>query len=95
VDQVLPAVLSSLGVPSQTLSRQVLDAWDRAADERWRAETSPQALSAGVLVVGVTSSALRQELQEFHRARLLEVLKASLPRVPLVRLHFVEASRRP
>ncbi len=93
IDKLLPSVLRSLGVPSQSVNRQVLEAWERAADDRWRAETTPQTLTAGVLVVGVTSSALRQELQEFHRERLLRVLQAALPKVPIVRLHFVEAPR--
>jgi hypothetical protein len=95
VDQVLPYVLKSFGIPSQNVTRQVLDAWERAADERWRSETTPHFLSAGVLVIGVTSSALRQELQEFHRERLLQVMKAALPKVPIVKLHFVEARQTP
>jgi hypothetical protein len=93
VDQVLPSVLRSLGVPSRSVTRQVVEAWERAADERWRAETAPRSLVVGVLVVGVASSSLRQELQEFHRERLLAVLRASLPKVPIARLHFVEEPR--
>ena len=95
VDQVLPYVLRSLGVPSQNVTRQVLEAWERAADERWRSETTPQSLVAGVLVVGVTSSSLRQELQEFHRERLLHVLRAALPKVPIAKVHFVESRTTP
>ena len=93
IDKILPYVLKSLGVPSQSVTRQVHEAWERAADDRWRAETTPETLTAGVLVVGVTSSSLRQELQEFHRERLLRVLQAALPGVPIARLHFVEARR--
>jgi hypothetical protein len=33
---------------------------------------------------------LRQELQQFHRDRLLLVLKSAVPDVPLVGLRFTE-----
>jgi len=73
----------------------VAEAWERAADPSWAGKVTPESLVGGVLVLSVPSSALRQELQQFHRERLLKVLQAALPGVPIVRLHFVEASGAP
>lgn len=86
-DLVAPA-LRELGVPSARLTRRVREAWELAADPMWRDETQPHRLVGGVLVVGVRSAALRQEISQFHRERLLSVLKAALPDVPLVAIRF-------
>jgi len=94
-DLVAPA-LRELGVPSARLSRRIREAWSLAADEAWRGETVPLRLLGGVLVVGVRSAALRQEIAQFHRERLLSVLRAALPDVSLVALRFtaeVDADR--
>jgi hypothetical protein len=48
-------------------------------------------LDGGVLVVAVSSSALREELAQYHRARLLDVLKTALPDLPLVGIRFTLA----
>ena len=86
-DLVAPA-LRELGVPSARLSRRIREAWTRAADPAWREETVPLRLVGGVLVVGVRSAALRQEIAQFHRERLLSVMKAALPDVSLVAIRF-------
>ena len=86
-DLVAPA-LRELGLPSARLTRRVRDAWALAAASSWRDETVPLRLIGGVLVVGVRSAALRQEIAQFHRERLLSVLKAALPDVSLVALRF-------
>ena len=86
-DLVAPA-LRGLGIPSARLTRRVQEAWSLAADPAWQGETVPQRLVGGVLVVGVRSAALRQEITQFHRDRLLSVLKAALPDVSLVAIRF-------
>ena len=86
-DLVAPA-LRELGVPSTRLTRRVQEAWSLAADPTWEGETVPLRLIGGVLVVGVRSAALRQEIAQFHRERLLSVLKAALPDVSLVAIRF-------
>jgi len=86
-DLVAPA-LRELGVPSRRLTRRVEDAWRLAADPAWRDQVRPLRLVGGVLVVSVRSAALRQELAQFHRERLLAVLKTALPDVALVGLRF-------
>ena len=88
VGDIVPSALRELGIPSARLSRRVREAWDRAVDPGWRGQTSPHRLEGGVLVIGVRSASLRQELTMFHRDRLLSVLRAALPDVPLVALRF-------
>lgn len=85
---ILPAALRDLGMPSMRLTRRVADAWRASADPAWHADTRPLRLDGGVFVVGVRSAALRQELAQFHKNRLLSVLRAALPDVPLVELRF-------
>jgi hypothetical protein len=65
-----------------------MDAWRMAIDPAWVGRAEPIRLAGGVLVVGVGSASLRQELAQFHAARLLGVLRAALPDVPLVGIRF-------
>jgi hypothetical protein len=84
----MPAVLKDLGVPSARVTRKVHEAWARVADPSWGAKTVPLRLVGGVLVVGVGSSSLRHELAQFHRERLLAVLRTALPDLPLIAIQF-------
>jgi hypothetical protein len=94
VSSLLPGVLKSLGVASETVSRQVRAAWDLAADPAWRGRAEPQSVSGGWLLVAVPSSSLRQELSQFHRERLFRVVQAALPSVPLVGIRFIDGRTR-
>lgn len=87
------AALRSLGIPSVKVSEKLIRAWEEAADDPWRDRTNLRRLEGGVLEVGVTSDALRDELTNFHRERLLAVLRAALPDVPLVGIRFITDSR--
>ena len=93
-DLVLSA-LRDLGMPSRRLTQKVHAAWERAADPAWAGKAVPIKLVGGVLVVGVSSASLRQELTQFHRDRLLSVLKAALPDQPLVGLRFTAETPAP
>jgi hypothetical protein len=88
VGDLVMSALRDLGVPSQRLTRRVHAAWERAVDAAWVEDAVPLSLVGGVLVVGVRSASLRQELTQFHRERLLSVMRAALPDVPLVGLRF-------
>jgi hypothetical protein len=50
-------------------------------------------LLGGTLVVAVSSASLREELAQFHAARLLEVLKRLLPEEPIVAIRFEAGGR--
>jgi hypothetical protein len=94
VGDLLGPALRDLGVPSARLTRKVEQAWARAADPAWGTRVRPQRLQGGVLVVGVESSSLRQELAQFHRERLLAVLRTALPEVPLIGIRFTADTGR-
>ena len=89
VGDLVGGALRSLGVPSVKLTEGLRRAWGVAADEAWRAHTRLRRIEGGVLDVGVSSEALRAELTNFHRDRLLAVMRAALPDVPLIGLRFV------
>ena len=87
--ELIGGAMRSLGIPSVKVSEKLTLAWDAAADDAWRHQTGLRRLEGGVLEVGVTSDALRDELTNFHRERLLAVLRAALPDVPLVGIRFL------
>jgi predicted nucleic acid-binding Zn ribbon protein len=64
------------------------NAWSRAIDEQARQRTRVLSLRRGVLEVEVNDSVLMQELSSFHRRRLLDVLKKSLPNENVKDLKF-------
>ncbi|MHC5009656.1 MAG: DciA family protein [Planctomycetota bacterium] len=96
VGDLIPGALRALGMPSARLTGRLVSAWEAAIDPAWRSETRLEALTGGVLIVNVESASLRQELAQFHAARLLSVLRLALPDVSIVRIRFqaggVEAS---
>lgn len=89
VGELVGGALRSLGVPSVKLTEGLRSAWGLAADEAWRDRTRLRRIEGGVLEVGVSSEALRAELTNFHRERLLTVMRAALPDTPLVAIRFV------
>lgn len=86
------AALRSLGMPSAKVTEKVQGAWEAACEDAWRGRTTLRRLEGGVLEVAVGSEALRDELTNFHRDRLLAVLRAALPDVPLVGIRFMTDS---
>lgn len=94
VGDLVAGALKELGMPSIRLTRKFAEAWDRVAGT-WGDRVVPLRLTGGVLEIGVTSSSLRQELSQFHRERLLAVLQAALPDVPLVALRFTACPPKP
>ncbi|MDJ0522735.1 MAG: DciA family protein [Planctomycetota bacterium] len=89
VADLVGGALRSLGMPSAKLTEGLRRAWALAADDAWRDHTRLRRIEGGVLDVGVRSEALRAELTNFHRDRLLSVMRAALPDVSLVGLRFV------
>ncbi len=84
--------LRELGVPSRTVSAKLERAWASVADPVWINRTSLHRIEGGVLKIGVDAAPLREELAHFHCERLLKVLRAALPDVPLIGLQFVLGS---
>jgi hypothetical protein len=85
---VLPSALRDLGVAPKAVTRRVAAAWDRASEGAWHGKAVPDRLQGGTLFVRVSAAPLRQELTQFHAARLLTVLSTLLPDDPIVALRF-------
>jgi hypothetical protein len=82
-------------MPTRAASRRVMTAWTTAADPAWRGRAAPARLIGGTLVVEVSSASLREELAQFHAARLLEVMKRLLPEEPIVAIRFEAGGASP
>lgn len=95
VRELVSGALEDLGVASAPVSAAVAGAWARAAEPAWKPHARPARLQGGVLEVAVSSAALREELAQFHAARLLTVLRAALPDMTLAGLRFVAAAAEP
>jgi len=91
VGDLVSAALKGLGVPPTRVGAPLEQAFERAVDPAWRGQVRLERLQAGVLDVGVTSAALKDELTQFHGARLLAVLREAVPSVPLTRVRFLAA----
>ncbi|MFQ3592012.1 MAG: DUF721 domain-containing protein [Gemmataceae bacterium] len=63
-------------------------AWDQAAGERFIGKTRLGALRRGVLEIHVENAVLLQELNSFHKRRLLKELQRHLPNTPIRDLRF-------
>ena len=89
VSDLMAGALKDLGVPSMRVTQKLQRAWEACAEESWVGRTRLRRLEGGVLDVGVSSAALRDELANFHKDRLLAVLRTALPDVPLIGMRFV------
>ena len=63
-------------------------AWEAAVGETLVGKTIAGALRRGVLEIHVESAVLMQELNSFHKRRLLAELKRRLPNTPINDLRF-------
>jgi hypothetical protein len=88
VGDLVTGALRALGVPTRAASRRMLDAWGAIADPAWAGKARPTRLVGGTLVVTVASAPLREELAQFHAARLLEAVQRALPDVGVAALRF-------
>ena len=89
VGDLVGAALKDLGLPPARVSAPLQAAFDGALDPAWRGQLRLEKLQAGVLDVSVSSAALKDELAQFHGARLLAVLREAVPSVPLTRVRFL------
>lgn len=87
--ELLSRALKDLGLPSERVGERLRRAWKGVAEPAWEGHTSLRRIEGGVLEIGVGAAPLREELAQFHTARLLDVLRKALPDVSLIGLHFV------
>jgi predicted nucleic acid-binding Zn ribbon protein len=63
-------------------------AWEAAVGQTYVGKTRAGALRRGVLEIHVENAVLMQELNSFHKRRLLADLKRRLPNTPITDLRF-------
>lgn len=90
--QQLGDVLSHLftlrGYGRTQTGRQLTDIWRTIAGETISGRTRVQGIKAGVLQVGVNSSAQLQELDNFHKWSLLESLQTEHSNLGITDIKF-------
>ncbi|MBN2492614.1 MAG: DUF721 domain-containing protein [Planctomycetes bacterium] len=67
--------MQEAGLENVEAARRLADAWRRAVPERFCLHTRLVRLQAGVLEVGVRSSAVLYELEGFYRGEILRRLR--------------------
>jgi hypothetical protein len=90
----VPGALKDLGLVPARVSTRLEEAWNLVASPAWRPHVSLARMQGGVLEVAVSSAPLREELAQFHAARLLAVLRQALADTTLVGLRFVPGESR-
>lgn len=90
--QPLSAAISELiakrGLAAPRSNAEVAGAWQRVAGERIADDARVLSLRDGTVLVGVTSSALLNELVSFHSQRLLFDLQSECPEMTLKKIRF-------
>ncbi|NBO91658.1 MAG: DUF721 domain-containing protein [Planctomycetia bacterium] len=85
---ILGALFAARGWGRRQERLQLEKAWDAAAGESYAGKTRAGALRRGVLEVHTVNAVLMQELNSFHKRRLLAELKRRLPNTPISDLRF-------
>ena len=67
---------------------QLADAWKAVAGEKIASMTAVQGVNRGVLQIGVSSSAMLNELASFHKLRLVEELQGKFPELKVKDVKF-------
>ena len=86
---LVSAALRDLGLPSQRISDRLARVWEMVCEPAWEGRVRLRRYEGGVLEIGVDSAPLREELAQFHRERLLDVIQTALGDQPVVGLRFV------
>jgi predicted nucleic acid-binding Zn ribbon protein len=85
--ELLPSILSKLGLEQRFKEQQVLNLWPTVVGEELAARTKATRIDRGVLYVHVDHGAWMQELH-FIEKELLRRLRAQAPGVVLKKIRF-------
>jgi predicted nucleic acid-binding Zn ribbon protein len=87
VGELLPSILSKLGLEQRFKEQKVLDLWPAIVGDELAARTKATRLDRGILHVRVDHGAWMQELH-FMEKELLQRLRAQAPGVKLKKIQF-------
>lgn len=88
IKEILARVFTLRGWGRRSARLHLERAWADAVESNHREQTRVMCLKRGIMEVEVNDSVLMQELSSFHRRRLLEKLKKSLPNEHVKDLKF-------
>jgi len=84
--EVMPLVLSRLGLEQRLAESQILQVWDRVMDPTITAHAKPAGLRRGTLFINVDSNTWLSELVRYRYSEMLEKLQLSVGKDKVERL---------
>ena len=88
IGEILSRLFAARGWGRKQDRLRLEHAWAEAAGAEYAPRSRVSGLRRNVLEVEVKSAVLMQELAQFHKRRLLEALRKSLPGVTIADLRF-------
>jgi predicted nucleic acid-binding Zn ribbon protein len=85
---ILPQVLTKLGLDQRRAETEILNVWNRLLDPNIVAHAQPTGLNKGTLFVTVDSSVWLAEIVRYRRREILERLQHSFGRDLINRISF-------
>jgi predicted nucleic acid-binding Zn ribbon protein len=86
--EILSQLFTARGWGRRSERLHLEHAWEAAAGPAYVGKTRAGSLRRGVLEIHVENAVLMQELNSFHKRRLLADLKRRLPNTPITDLRF-------
>ena len=86
--QLMPSVLSSLGLERRCAETEVIKVWNHLLDPNVVAHAQPAGLRKGTLFVNVDSSVWLNEIVRYRRREILDRLQHSFGKELIVRISF-------
>ena len=88
VGDVMPAVLSRLGLDRRRAEAEIVRVWNNLIDPNLTAHAQPTGLNKGTLFVTVDSSVWLNEIVRYRRKEILDRLQHSFGRDLIARISF-------
>lgn len=85
---LLPKVLSQIGMIYRDRPDLILAAWPEIIGEKLASMAKAVCFENGILVVKVSNSTLHSLLAQYERSRLLKNLREKFPSVEIKHIHF-------
>jgi len=88
LSELVPGVVTKLGLDRRLAEAQIVKVWDRLLDPNIVAHAKPTGLRRGTLFVTVDSSPWLDEIVRYRRREILERLQHSFGRDLIMRVSF-------
>jgi predicted nucleic acid-binding Zn ribbon protein len=88
IDQLMPKVLTNLGMDRRRAEAEIVRVWNHLIDPAITAHAQPTGIHKGTLFVTVDNSAWLDEIVRYRRREILERLQHSFGRDLVARISF-------